>query len=113
MINRSNPTLDENHFAIEFSSAAGDPFLLTIPTVVIRDYLPILEKQLTSPPASSSTTSFFRVTTTWSTALPAQNPFVVVKFDRDEPLGFSADDARCLARDLLDKADRLTSRSKP
>ena len=102
--------LDGDQFSIEFCAADGEQLLVIVPTLITRDYLPVLEKAV--PPASApAKTSFFRLVQRWSTAIPASSPLVCLKFNDDEPLALQLDDARQLAAELIDLAQEVETRS--
>jgi len=106
----SSTILDGNQFSFQFRAADGEQLLVIVPTIIIRDYLPSLEKAV--PPASAPTkTSFFRIVKTWATATPASYPLVCMKFDDDEPVALSPEDARLLAAELVDLAKEVEIRS--
>ena len=94
-------------FAIVFLSATGKEFTVFVPTTVIRDFLPVLQQ--TVPPAAPDEprTSFFRFAETWSTAVPANHPYVCIKFDNDEPVALTPEDARLLAAETVGTRERI------
>jgi hypothetical protein len=99
----SSTILDGDQFSIKFCAADGEQLLVILPTIIMRDYLPVLEKAV--PPAAAPTkTSFFRLTKTWATVKPASYALVCLKFDDDEPLALHPDDARQLAAELIELA---------
>jgi hypothetical protein len=102
--------LDGDQFSIEFCAADGEQLLVIVPTLIMRDYLPVLEKAV--PPASApAKTSFFRLVQRWSTAIPASYPLVCLKFNDDEPVALHPDEARQLAAELIDLAKEAETRS--
>jgi hypothetical protein len=104
--------VEGDKFFIEFTSTAGDPFRVIVPTNMMQDYLPILQKRL--PPDASSRTSFFRVFYETRIAMPASCPYVCVAFDRDEPRALTSEGARELAADLVRAAEAVDlSTAKP
>ena len=108
----SGPILDGSIYSIEFAGANGEEHIVTIPTIIIRDYLPMFQKLV--PPASpkSPPTGYFHIPKTYKTAAAASTPFVCVMFDDDPPpLGFSPEDARQLAGELLELAEGIDARS--
>jgi hypothetical protein len=106
----SSTILDGNQFSFEFRAADGEQLLVVVPTIIIRDYLPVLEKAV--PPASTpAKTSFFRIAEKWATAMPASYPLVCMKFDDDEPVALHPEDARLLATELIDLAKEVETRS--
>jgi hypothetical protein len=40
----SGTILDGDQFSIEFCAADGEQLLVIVPTIIMRDYLPVLEK---------------------------------------------------------------------
>jgi len=69
-IRSSGTILDGDQFSIEFVGADGESLLVIAPTVIIRDYLPILEKEVPARSPGSASTSYFRRPETWGTAPP-------------------------------------------
>ena len=108
----SSPTSDSYQFSIEFSAADGERLIIIVPTIIMRDYLPVLKKTL--PPASpqSAPTTFFRVPETWKAATTATYPFVCLTFDDDEPLALTLTGARELAAELTELATKIEKRSQ-
>ena len=107
----SGPILDGSIYSIEFSGADGEAFIVTMPTIIIRDYLPMFQRLV--PPASptSPPTSYVRIPKTYKTATAASTPFVCVIFDDDPPLGLSPEHARQLAGELFERAEDVDARS--
>lgn len=106
----SGTILDGDQFSIEFCAADGEQLLVIVPTIIMRDYLPVLEKAV--PPASApGKTSFFRLVKKWVTGKPASSPLVCLKFNDDEPLALQLDDARQLAAELIGLAQEVETRS--
>jgi hypothetical protein len=107
----SGPILDGSIYSIEFAGADGEAHIVTIPTIIIRDYLPMFRKLV--PPASptSPPTSYFHIPKIYKTATAASSPFVCVRFDNDPPLGLSPERARQLAGELLELAEDIDARS--
>jgi hypothetical protein len=106
----SSTILDGNQFSFAFRDANGEELLVTVPTIIVRDYLPSLEKAV--PPASAPTkTSCFQLVETWATAKPASYPLVCLKFDDEVPLALHPEDARELAQELIDLAKEVEARS--
>jgi hypothetical protein len=107
----SSTILDGDQFSIEFCTADGEQLLVIVPTIIMRDFLPVLGKAV--PPVSAPTkTSFFRIAKTWVTGKPASYPLVCLKFDDDEPLALHHGDARELAAELIDLAKEVETRSQ-
>jgi hypothetical protein len=108
---RSGPILDGSTYSIEFSNADGESHIVTMPTIIIRDHLPMLQKLV--PPASpaSPATWYVRIPKTYKTATAVSTPFVCVIFDDDPPLGLSPERARQLAGELFERAEDVDTRS--
>jgi hypothetical protein len=101
---------DGSRFSIEFVGLDSERLLVVVPTTIMRDYLPVLEKAV--PPSSSAPTmtSFFQAVTTWTAGKAMSLPFVLLKVDDDVPLGLSPQDARELAAELIDHAKEIETR---
>jgi hypothetical protein len=106
----SSTILDGDQFSIEFCAADGERLLVIVPTIIIRDYLPVLEKAVPPEPAPART-SFFRLVETWVTGKSASYPLVCLKFNDDQPLALQPDDARQLAAELMDLAHEVETQS--
>lgn len=107
----SGPILGGSRYSIEFSGADGEALIVTIPTIIIRDYLPMFQRLV--PPASptSPPTSYIRIPKTYKTATAVSTPFVCVIFDDDPPLGLTPKRARQLAVELFERAENVDARS--
>lgn len=102
--------LNGDQFLLEFRTADSEQLLVTVPTVIIRDFLPVLKK--TVPPVSAPTkTSACQIVEAWATGTPASFPFVCLKFDDDVPVAISPEAARELAKELVDRAREVENRS--
>jgi hypothetical protein len=109
-IRGSSKILDESKFSIEFLDQHGTPLLVVLPTLIIRDYLPVLDEKLSEPSPGSATSSFFRVPETWRTATTVSYPYVLLLFGKDVPVAISAEDARELASELVELAEEIETR---
>jgi hypothetical protein len=101
-------TTADSRFSIEFASVDGERLLVIVPTIIMRDYLPVLGKAV--PSSAPTMTSFFRTVTTWRVGKSPSYPFVCLKFNDDVPLGLSPEDARELAAELTDRAKKVETR---
>jgi hypothetical protein len=97
-INGSKSMSNGNQFVIEFSDADGKRFVIIVPTIVMRDYLPILEKALRPDASASEKSGFFRVSPTWKAGTSRSYPFVLL--DRE------------LAGELIEGAKEVDTRSQ-
>ena len=111
-INGSKSISDGNQFLIEFSDADGKRFVMIVPTIVMRDYLPILEKAVRPGKSASAKTGFFRLPRTWQTGTSRSYPFVLLGLNDEEPFGLSPEEARELAGELIEGAKAVDSRSQ-
>ena len=111
-INGSKSTSAGHQFVIEFSDADGKRLMIIIPTIVMRDYLPILEKAVRPGESASAKTGFFRLTRTWKTGTSRSYPFVLLGLNDEEPFGLSPEEARELAGELIEGAKEVDSRSQ-
>ena len=111
-INGSKSTSDGNQFVIEFSDADGKRFLMMVPTIVLYDYLPVLEEAVRPAEPASATTGFFRFLQTWKTGTSRSYPFVLLGLNDEEPFGLSPEEARELAAELIEGAKEVDSRSQ-
>jgi hypothetical protein len=111
-INSSKSISDGNRFMIEFSDANGKQFLMIVPTIVLRDYLPVLEEAVHPGESASATTGFFRLPRTWKTGTSRSYPFVLLGLNDEEPFGLSPEEARELAGELIEGAKEVDSRSE-
>ena len=111
-INGSKSISDGNQFVIEFSDADGRRFVMIVPTIVLRDYLPILEKAVRPGESASAKTGFFRLPRTWRTGTSWSYPFVLLGLNDEEPFGLNPEEARELARGLIEGAKEVDSRSQ-
>jgi hypothetical protein len=112
MINGSSSTSGGNQFLIEFADADGRRFVIIVPTIVMRDYLPILEKAVRPGASASAKTGFFRLPRTWRTGTSRSYPFVLLGLNDEETFGLSPDEARELAGELIEGAKEVDSRSQ-
>jgi hypothetical protein len=110
MIHGSNPILDGNQFSIEFSDADGRRLLVIVPTIIMRDYLPLLVKAVAPRAPASATSTFFRIPKTWRTGTTASYPLVLLLINDEEPIGFSPKGARDLADELVQLATSSDAR---
>ena len=101
----------ESKFVLVFSSETGEDLSVIVPSVVMRDYLPILRKELPDPTKHEPRTSFIRVPETWSTATTRNHPYVCVIFDKDQPIALTPENARELAGELLAGANKHSLRN--
>jgi hypothetical protein len=111
-INDSKSISDGNQIAIEFSDADSRRFLMIVPTIVLRDYLPVLEETVRPAEPASATTGFFRFPQTWKTGTSRSYPFVLLGLNDEEPFGLSPEEARELAAELIEGAKEVDSRSQ-
>ena len=111
-INGSGSTSAGRQFVIEFCDADGKRFIMIIPTIVMRDYLPILEKAVRPGESASAKTGFFRLPRTWKTGSSRSYPFVLLGLNDEEPFGLSPEEARELAGELIEGAKEVDSRSQ-
>jgi hypothetical protein len=109
-IRGSSKILDGSKFSIELCDQHGTPLRVILPTLIIRDYLPVLDEKLSEPSPASATSSFFRVPGTWGTATSASYPYVLLRFGNDVPVAVSAGDARELASELVELAQKIETR---
>ncbi len=103
--------IHQDRFVIEFASMTGDSLLVTVPPIIMHDYLPILREQLLSPSKESSRTSFFKIVGEAKIATTASYPYLCVVFDCDEPRALTTAVARLLAEDLVTAAEKVDSRT--
>ena len=103
---------DSDQFSIQFLNREGESLLVTIPKVIMRDYLPLLQHALPSDPPGSVTTSYIRIPSDWKTALARASSHVCLVCSDDPPLGFSPQDARRLAEQLIEGAKKIEARPK-
>jgi hypothetical protein len=103
--------IHEGSFVIEFASMTGDWLLVTVPPIIMRDYLPILREQLSPPSKASPKTSYFKIVRASKIVAPANYPYVCVVFDGDKPRAVTTTVARLLAKDLVKVADKVDSRA--
>jgi hypothetical protein len=103
--------IHEGSFVIEFASMIGDSLLVKVPPIIMRDYLPILQKQLPAPTKASQRTSFCKIVRESKIAIPASYQYVCVAFDDDEPQALTTTDARRLAVDLMEAAEKVDART--
>jgi hypothetical protein len=82
---------------------------VVIPTIVLQDYMPVLQKVL-PPRSSDAATAMIRLPAEWGTAPAHSFPYVCLFFNDDPPLGFSPDDARQLAAELMEGAKKIEER---
>lgn len=108
----SSPILDGSQFSIEFSRTNGESLLVIVPTVIMRDYLPILQKVVPPRSPESASTSFMRLPETWVTGTAASNPLVCVKFNDEPPWALHPEQARQLAAELIERAEHVEARSQ-
>ena len=66
-IRGSSTILDGDQFSIEFVGADGESLLVIAPTVIVRDYLPVLQSAIPPRSATSASTAFFGLAETWGT----------------------------------------------
>jgi hypothetical protein len=111
-INGSKLISNCNQFAIEFSDVDGKPFVIIVPTIVMRDYLPILEKAVRPGASASAKTGFFCLPRTWKAGTTRSYPFVLLSLNDEQPFGLSPEDARELAEQLIEGAEEIDSRSQ-
>jgi hypothetical protein len=111
-INGSTSTSGGNQFLIEFSDADGKRFVIIVPTIVMRDYLPILDEAVRPGASGSAKTGFFRLPRTWETGTSRSYPFVLLGLNDEEPFGLSPEEARELAGELIEGAKEVDSRSQ-
>jgi hypothetical protein len=111
-INGSKSTSDGNQFVIEFSDADGRRFLMIVPTIVLRDYLPVLEEAVRPGESATATTGFFRLLRTWKTGTSRSHASVLLGLNDEEPFGLSPEEARELAGELIERAKEVDSRSQ-
>lgn len=107
----SGPVLNGAKYSIEFSDANGEPFRLTIPTVIMWDFLPVAFQQLEPFSTPESSTMFFRIVKTAIAVTAHSCPFVCVSFDNAQPLGLSPAKARQLAKELSELAAEVEGRA--
>ena len=86
-INGSKSISGGNQFLIEFSDANDRRFVIIVPMIVMRDYLPILEKAVRPGQSASARTGFFRLPRTWKTGTSRSYPFVLLGLNDEELLG--------------------------
>jgi hypothetical protein len=111
-INGSKSTSTGNQFVIEFSDADGKRFLMIVPTIVLRDYLPVLEEAVRPGESANATTGFFRLLQTWKAGTSRSYPFVLLGLNDEAPFGLSPEEARELAGELIEGANEVDSRSQ-
>jgi hypothetical protein len=111
-INGSKSISGGNKFVIEFSDADDRRFVIIVPMIVMRDYLPILEKAVRPGQSSSATTGFFRLPRIWKTGTSRSYPFVLLSLNDEELFGLSPEEARELAGELIEGAKEVDSRSQ-
>jgi hypothetical protein len=111
-INGSSSTSGGNQFQIEFSDADGRRFVIIVPTIILRDYLPVLAEAVGPGESASATTGFFRLPRTWITGTSRSYPFVLLGLNDGAPFGLSPEEARKLAGELIEGAKEVDSRSQ-
>ena len=111
-INGSKSTSDGNQFVIEFSDADGRRFLMIVPTIVLRDYLPVLEEAVRPGESTAATTGFFQLLQTWKAGTSRSYPFVLLGLNDETPFGLSPEEARELAGELIEGANKVDSRAQ-
>jgi hypothetical protein len=109
-ITGSGPILDGNEYSIEFSGADGEHHLVIVPTTIMRDYLPILEKLVPPSSTDSPSTAFFRIAKTWEAGTAREYSFVVLKFDDEPPVALTPEESRELAKQLIEGAETIDTR---
>jgi len=81
--------------------------VVIVPTVLIRDYLPILQKVIPPSSPEAPATGFYRRVEKWETKTTTIHHFVPLRFNGDIPLALSLEDARQLAADLVERAKEV------
>lgn len=109
-IRGSSPILDGRRFSIDFSDQDGVSLRVIVPTLIMHDYLSVLEKQLPQPLSGTAKTAFFRLPQTWGTATSDGYRFVLLFFDDELPIAVDSRDARTLAGELLQLAEQIENR---
>ena len=111
-INGSKAISNGNQFMIEFSDADGKRFLMIVPTIILRDYLPVLEEAVGPGESASATTGFFRLHQPWTISTSRSYSLVVLSLSDAVPFGLSPEEARELAGKLIEGATEVDSRSQ-
>jgi hypothetical protein len=111
-IDVSKSLSDGNQFVIGFSDAKGKRFLVIVPTIVLRDYLPVLEKTMRPSKPASATSGFFQLTRMWKAGTSRSYPFVLLGLNDEQPFGLGPEEARELARGLIEGAKEVDNRSQ-
>jgi len=110
-IRGSSPILDGSRFSIDFSDQNGASLRVVVPTIIMRDYLSVLQQKLSPPLPGSPKTGFFWIPQTWRTAISNSYPFVLLLFDDHQPIGIYSQQAREVAVELLEGAEQIENRS--
>jgi hypothetical protein len=107
----SSPIQDGKQFSIRLLAPDGGEILLILPTTVVRDYLPVLQKMV--PPESPKTSKpcFFRVPRSWRTSVTASHPFVCLHIDEEPPIALACPHALQLAAELIKCIKEIEDRS--
>ena len=84
--------------------------MITVPMVVIRDYLPVLQQLVTAAAPAPGKTAFVRHPKTWQTGTLAMADLVCMVFDDDVPVALVPETARKLAEELIERSHQVESR---
>jgi hypothetical protein len=103
-------TADGTRTLLELSNAASESLIVSFPTDMLIDYLPTLEQLFDRP--SSAKHSLIRIPEKWRTAIARTRKCVVLVVDDDRPIGFSPEDARELAGELINGANKIEERRR-
>jgi len=107
-IGEAGPVLEKSLFSIGFSNAEEEHLTVTVPTIVLSDFLPILQNLVTASSPAPGKTTFTRRPKTWKTGSLASGSVSIV-FDDDVPVALVPQDARELAAELIEFANRVES----
>ena len=84
---------------------------MTVPLIVVRNFLPVLQKSIQRA-ALTTPTSGFIVPRDWGTSMSKNLRFVYLHVDEDTPIGFCPEDALLLAAELVQHANAIQNRSQ-
>jgi hypothetical protein len=108
----SSPVLDGATFSMQYLDADGETLTVVVPTVVMRDYLPVLREALPPSSPDAASTGFIRIPKTWRTGTTRSKPFVIINFNDETPWALDSEGARELAAQLIEWTELLETRSQ-
>ena len=110
-INGSKSFSDGNQFVIEFSDANGKQFVIIVPTIVLRDYLPVFEKTMRPFSPRPQRQGSFNLPERGRRTIRSY-PFVLLGLNDEQPFALGPEEARELARRLIEGAKEVDNRSQ-